>query len=113
MGRRLRYVPVVADAADRPRLLHRRSEHGYTHVVHEALPGEPEAVSAAEQAAMSRRAREAQRARARQEWERADAQIHDAVNGFRQRAGHVPRGAESGVRAVLRASEQVGRRLQA
>ena len=71
-----------------------------------------ECVTAAKQESQSRAAREAERTRARREWERADAQIHDAVNGFRQRTGHVPRGAESGVRAVLRASEAVARRLQ-
>jgi hypothetical protein len=71
-------------------------------------------VSAAEQEAMSRKARDdAERTRARREWERADNEIQQAVNGFRQRTTHVPRSMQSGVRAALRAREQVGRRLNA
>lgn len=45
------------EGRDHPRLLHRRSEHGYTATPDQALPDEPEAVSEAEQAIISAEAR--------------------------------------------------------
>ena len=92
-----------------PRLLHRQL--GYTSRIEKALPSEPEAISAAEQERMSQRARDAERARTRDAWTDANRQINDAVSTFRERTGHVSPNVRSGVRAVLRASEQVGRKL--
>ena len=79
------------------------------------MPYEPEAVSKHKQDAMSKRARDAERAcaRARDAWRDASAQITDAVTTFRARSGHVPPAVANGTRAVLRAAELVGRRLQA
>jgi hypothetical protein len=108
--RRLRYVPCVPDR-DEPRLLHRRL--GYTARVDQALPMEPEAVSEDEQTRMTRQVREAERARTAAAWKTANAQITSAVNGFQEQTGELSTGVRSGVRAVLRASEQVGRKLQA
>jgi len=102
------YVPNVPDSADEPRFL--GPQLGYARY---PTVDPVECVSEAEQAAQSRAAREAERARARRDWERADGEIQQAVNGSRERTGHVTRGVQPGVRAVLRASEQVGRRLQA
>lgn len=53
----------------RPRLLHRNSSHGYTHVAAQAVPGEPEAVPAHYQATLS-----------------SDADPKNAVAQARQRA---------------------------
>jgi hypothetical protein len=47
-------IDVVSE--DRPRLLHARSELGYTDQLHSALPGEPEAVSVECQRRLSVRA---------------------------------------------------------
>lgn len=54
---------------DPPRLLHRRSEHGYTAEPALALAQEPEAVSRATQGRLSEEARVRARSRARGEWE--------------------------------------------
>jgi len=100
------YVPDVADSTDEPRFL--GSKLGYARY---PTVDPVECVAEAEQAAQSRAAREAQRARARDAWRDASAQITDAVATFRQRSGRVPPGVASGTRVVLRAAEMVGRRL--
>jgi ElaB/YqjD/DUF883 family membrane-anchored ribosome-binding protein len=103
----------VSRSDDEVRLLARASERGYVHTAALALRNEPEAISESEQELLSKRVREAERKRAREEWKRANARIADAVNDFRERSGHVAPGVVSGTRAVLRAAEQVGRKLQA
>lgn len=54
--------------SDPVRLLHRRSEVGYTDVPALALPNEPEAISRADQRRVTEDAQLAARARARAEW---------------------------------------------
>jgi hypothetical protein len=96
------------NADDRPRYLARAS--GYTHDSVRAI--DPlECVTEAEQRELTRRAHEDERTRIKSAWKTADAEIQAAVRGFRDRTGHVPKHVQSGVRAVLRASEQVGRKL--
>lgn len=52
-------------AVELPRLLHQRSECGYTAEPHQALSDEPEAVSEAEQRSLTRQAHRAKAARDR------------------------------------------------
>ena len=99
---------VVQHGGDEPRFLGARLDYA-AYPTMDAL----ECVRAAEQEAISKQVREAERARAADEWRTANAAITSAVKGFQERSGHVSPGVRSGVRAVLRASEQVGRRLQA
>jgi hypothetical protein len=101
----------VANNGDPVRLLHTRSEHGYTSSALQAMPFEPEAVSADYQRELTQRAHNADRQRARNAWRDAELSIHRAVDDFRERAGHVAPGVVSGLRAVERAAEQVGRKL--
>ena len=91
--------------ADEPRFLARASERGYVHTAALALPGEPEAISADEPTDERTRTRSRTCTRASR-WRDANAQIEQAVTGFRERSGHIPPNVVSGVRAVLRASEQ-------
>lgn len=95
---------------DRPRLLSRRSEYGYTHLAAEALPGEPEAVDAETQAAFSVAARHSEAQRQRDEWARAHRQISGALQAFHEsgpdlRVANAVRAVE---RAAARVDHQVG-----
>jgi hypothetical protein len=101
---------VAASGSDRPRLLHRRSEHGYTDRPRDALHGEPEAVPADYQPQLSDRARRDQLELHQQAWQRADRRIGEALDDFQAEAPTDLR-LNSGVRAVRRASAAVGRRL--
>lgn len=65
----------TARVSDSPRLLHRRSQHGYTDRLDLALPHEPEAISAADQAFLTARAQRAQHQVQLQEWEARRAAI--------------------------------------
>jgi hypothetical protein len=66
-----RYVAIVSnDNGDPIRLLHRRSELGYTHLRPLALPDEPEAVSEAEQRELTRQARRRAERQLVELWER-------------------------------------------
>lgn len=95
---------------DRPRLLAQRSEQGYTSSAIESLPGEPEAVSEQEQASITRAARQAERERLLGEWRQASATINGALDRLLAAASLDP-GARSGVRAIRRSTDALGRRL--
>jgi hypothetical protein len=99
---------VAASGSDRPRLLHRRSQYGYTDRPGDALRGEPEAVPASYQRQLSERARRDQLELRQQAWRRADERIGSALDDFEDEA---PADLNSGVRAVLRAGQAVSRRL--
>jgi hypothetical protein len=60
---------------DSPRLLHRRSQHGYTDRLDLALSHEPEAISADDQAFLTARAHRAERQVQLREWEERRAAI--------------------------------------
>jgi hypothetical protein len=64
------------------RLLARRSEHGYVTNPAEAMHGEPEAVTEAEQQKVTRDARLAAKARRVQHWERTRRFIDIAISRF-------------------------------
>ena len=74
-------------AADRPRLLARRSELGYTHSHSQAVHGEPEAVSEDEQRRISVEARTRFAEARGEELARADAKRwHDRLKTAERRA---------------------------
>jgi hypothetical protein len=101
---------VATSGDDRPRLLHARSEFGYTDRSHCALPGEPEAVPADYQAELTWRSRREHEQRLRREWERAHSTIRSAVETFRE-SGPIDKPIWNATRAVERAADAVSRRL--
>lgn len=94
---------------DEPRLLHRRSEYGYTRSSAEALPGEPEAVDAKTQRHISLAARRTQEQRQREAWASAHRQISGALQTFQ--ASGPDRRVLDAARAVERAAARVTRML--
>jgi hypothetical protein len=100
----------VAGVGDRPRLLASRSEQGYTSSAIEALPAEPEAVSEEEQAALTRAVRNAERERLLREWRQTRATINGELDRL-SAAVSLDHGQRSGVRAVRRSTDALGRRL--
>jgi hypothetical protein len=97
-------------AYDRPRLLHRRSELGYTDTTQTAMQGEPEAVPAEYQRRLTDAARRRQEAAQQEAWRRAHGEITDAVEEFK-RDGHPDRRLLADVRAIERTASRVDRRL--
>jgi hypothetical protein len=96
---------------DRPRLLHKRSEHGYTDQPHAALPGEPEAIPAELQRAYSAEARQRHDHRLVDEWRVAHRTIIVAVEAFRTSGPSIAPPIWSATGAVLRAADCVDRKL--
>ena len=95
---------------DKPRLLASRSELGYTMSAYEAMHGELEAVSEEEQRNISRAVRDAEHELLLREWRRTSS----AINGELDRlsaAVSLDHGQRSGVRAVRRSTDALGRRL--
>jgi len=90
-----------------PRLLHARSQFGYTPRTTEALNGEPEAVSAEEQRRLTRQAQQSQQ---QQEAERARVAVEQITDGLQALSGIGS--LDSQVRAMRRQLAQVQRRLQ-
>lgn len=89
-----------------PRLLHMRSQFGYTPRSAEALPHEPEAVSADEQRRMTRRAQAAEREREQEQVQNACEAIASALQALDGVSG-----VDSQVRAMRRQLAQLQRRL--
>jgi hypothetical protein len=96
--------------SQRPRLLAQRSEYGYTGSALDAMPGEPEAISEEEQASITRAVRNAERERLLREWRRTSATINDSLDRLCNAVSLDPR-QRSGVRAVRRSTDALGRRL--
>lgn len=89
------------------RLLHVRSQHGYTSRVSEGMPGEPEAVSADYQRQLTRRAQADERARDTDRIREATAAMSDALGTL-----DGVRGVESQVRAMRRQLAQLRHKLR-
>jgi hypothetical protein len=104
-----RYVPGVSAAGDEPRLLHARSELGYTHVPALALRDEPEAVDEATQQAFTFAARRAREQRTREAWSQTHATISNALASFEQTRPDAR--ALEAARDVERAARRADRRL--
>jgi hypothetical protein len=107
-------VAIIGDVAepspnDAPRLLARRSELGYVHYPVGAVPGEPEAVSAAEQQRQTLETRRRERAKQRAAWTDARALIVDGVTIAR--ASHLPRSIVSATRVISRVVDRIDQQL--
>jgi hypothetical protein len=99
-------------SSDRLRLLHGRSEHGYTSSVAEALPAEPEAIDRETQQCQTRARRRAWELEQRRAWGTARQQIDLAVETFRREAK--PRGQVlDDLRGIERQLGRVDRHLRA
>jgi hypothetical protein len=103
------YAAVVS-RSDPPRLLAARSERAYTERVAEALPAEPEAVSADEQRELSARAHRRWQREQKRAWGSCHASIRRALSEF-QSSGPVDRGVLVAALAVERAARRVDRRV--
>lgn len=73
--------------SDRARLLHRRSELGYTDRLVTALPDEPEAVDVATQKQLTRQATLRQAGRRREVWTGERGRIEQSLQTLRQAFG--------------------------
>lgn len=93
---------------EHPRLLHARSEHGYTSRQAEALPGEPEAVSAETQRRLTRQAGDRASQRRRSEWlavrDRWAVELEQLLRSYGREAGEE-------LRLLQRGLERVDRKL--
>jgi hypothetical protein len=92
--------------SDEPRLLHMRSQYGYTQRPSEAMIGEPEAVSADTQRRLTRDAARAQDERDRELFREAAEHVDVLLARLEERAG-----MRSQIRAVRRQLEELGRKL--
>jgi hypothetical protein len=92
------------------RLLHRRSELGYTPFAGLALLDEPEAISAEEQRRQTLAARRRAAVELRHAWKNARSEIVAALAGFKASA-RTDRQVLDGLRAVERAVDRVSRHL--
>jgi hypothetical protein len=101
---------VVSD--DKPRLLAAHSELGYTSRAAEALPGEPEAVTAEEQRRQTQEAHRRDRLRIRREWENVHQAIDPPLRRFAEVAARTDPRLHREVGNITRALRRVDRELQ-
>ena len=106
-----RVCRLVGVDVDAPRLLHRRSQFGYTRSVHEALRDEPEAVDVATQRRLSELAHVREQERRRADWLEARVRLLEVVGWLQAR----PLGVElrDELRAIRRVVDRADRRLRA
>jgi len=97
------------DGADL-RLLHRRSQFGYTRSTAEALALEPEAVDRETQARLTAEAHRRWTLEQARAWGTAHATIRQALHDFTH-SGPVDRAVLSAAQAVERAAQRVDRRV--
>jgi hypothetical protein len=97
-------------ALDEPRLLHARSELGYTADIHRALHDEPEAVPEGIQERLSREARRRDLARLRDAWRLRREAIESEVDAFLALAA-VPSPARHRASSIVRLARSVDRAL--
>lgn len=91
---------------DPPRLLAKRSEHGYVDRVDRALEDEPEAISAAEQRYQTRQAARLRAERDREAWRTSRSAILLALESVR-----IEVDVENDLRTIRRACERIDRKL--
>ena len=96
--------------ADAPRLLHRRSQFGYTDRVDRALFDEPEAVSDDEQFEITERSRRHERDTLASEWGKCSSRVLGAVDHFTS-VTHPPSSLRSSLRVIVRQVERIERDL--
>jgi hypothetical protein len=95
---------------DTARLLHVRSEMGYTDRPSRALPQEPEAVSSSEQRRLTCEAKTRATQREREAWYRFSAIVAPELLELNLA---LDRGLASDLRALARMMERIGRKLAA
>lgn len=93
---------------DEPRLLHVHSEHGYTGRTFDAMPHEPEAVSAAYQRHLTARSKQSNRERVVAEWQPHYDAILDQLRIIEQ----LPVDTNRELRAIVRHLERVDRQVR-
>lgn len=96
--------------SETPRFLHRHTAYGYTAAPSVAARDEGEALSEADQEAMTRRAAREHAERAAHEWRKAEALISGALDHFRE-VGRPGVETQRQLRAVERCAAAVGRGL--
>jgi hypothetical protein len=96
--------------SDEVRLLHRRSELGYTDKLGLSMSREPEAVSRHEQDVISQRARRDWLDRRRLAWKEARAAIDGALDEFASTIG-TDRALQHSLRGVRRSVDALGRQV--
>jgi hypothetical protein len=96
---------------DRPRLLHRRSELGYTDRLQAAVPGEPEAVPADYQRRLTAEAPRRAAARDLEVWTPARDRIRGELERLRQH--RFARDLSSDLRVIERQVEKLNRLIGA
>jgi hypothetical protein len=101
----MRHVP-----ADPPRLLHRRSQYGYTDDASFALIAEPEAISAQAQREITESSHRARAEALVDEWVKARTRVVGALDHF-ERVGRPPDSMRSDLRVIARVVERVDRDL--
>lgn len=97
-------------SSDPPRLLHVRSQYGYTPRASEAIPAEPEAVAADEQARQTRDAARSASDRASAKARAARERIEHELDLIEQTTTN--RHARSHVRAIRRQLAQMEQKLR-
>jgi hypothetical protein len=96
--------------SDAARLLHRRSELGYTNRAAQAMTAEPEAVSAREQAELTRQAHQRAGQRERDAWRRCrDVMLAELELARRE----LDRSLASDLRVIERQLERITRKVYA
>ena len=96
--------------ADPPRLLHRRSQYGYTNDPSRALYREPEAVGRDDQAMITASSHRAAAEALVDEWVKCRDRVLGAVDHFAS-AGRPPHSMRSDLRTITRVVERVDRDL--
>lgn len=94
---------------DTPRLLHKRSHHGYTDRPDLAMFGEPEAVSSEDQTFLTARVRRSERQNQLQEWAARRASIEQEVAWVYSQ--HLDREVTRALRTLRRQLEHIDKHL--
>jgi hypothetical protein len=98
-------------SGDEVRLLHRRSQVGYTSNPATAMPNEPEAISAADQQQLTELAHRRDRQRRLAAWQQTRATIDAALMSSSRPSATAPTTASSPACKPPDSAEQLGRRL--
>jgi hypothetical protein len=93
---------------DPPRLLHKHSEHGYTHSTHEAMTDEPEAVDVASQRRLTQEAEQRHTQRQQQLWQNIRPQLLEELDSLHHHFGAL---VTNELRLIRRELDRINRKL--
>lgn len=102
-------MTALPTAQELPRLLHARSEHGYTDNPVHALRDEPEAVTSAYQRYLTRQAQRLAHDREREQWLELRGRVQAALNDLH--AARFSVDVSRDVRAMRRTFERIDHKL--